>query len=887
MNKLRHVCTYVTIVAMMCLNSFAVMPLSVSADDEPTVSESTVSEPEMSENTEPEPEVSEVIESEPAASEESDGIETYADTSDFDDLEGNGTSDVPYQISSKDDIIILAAAVNGGNNCANKYFELGKDIQESLTAPIITGEFSGNFNGKGKTIEISKNESGGNDIGLFRRIGRGGEVIDLNVKFAIEKGGSNIGGIAVENDGIIKGCSYSSNIVNAVGNVGGIAAVNNGTIENCSYSGNIIYCGGNVGGIAAENNGTIKNCYLSGNITCSGDYIGGIAGKNHNIITLCHASGNIKSSGNFVGGIAGYNYNSGAVEKCYNTCYVEGANNIGGVVGYNNAARVENCYNTCFVKGYKYVGGVVGYNNSATVRYCYNIGDIGGGFVGGVVGTNQGGTVDNCYYLIDKADNAADGDSDSSGAVCITAEKFADQATFITWDNSGVWQMSGLQIRPLLKDNVENNVGRLPVPDSALNDMFSGSGTADDPYLINNINDLKNLRDFVNSGNAAKNKSFKLTNNITISDNNWEPIGVYVRDNISEWKPFAGIFDGGAGDKKYEIKNMNITSKIDGAGLFGNNAGIIKNLGIRNGSVTGLNDIGSIAGYNSGTIERCYNEYCTVDGRDRAGGIVGNNAGTVKICYNTGNVTSPVSAKLRNGSVGGIAGDNSGTIEDCYNTGDVSGFQYIGGVVGFLSGDGKVSRSYNIGDVSSQRTVGGVIGYNGQNITSCFYLEGCVTTANIDNKDEKTIIDNNGTAISEREFENQSLFEDNNKWFFKGTADNYIWIMLEKPVGKNFLRPVFGYHPEVPPGAEYEEENGSETTDQDSSGSVGGGYYPWFPPLINNNDSNSDENEDDVSSAAGVLEDSSFIEGAVPVIGIIIPIAVSSVLIIKLRRRKE
>ena len=887
MNKVRHICTYFTAAAVLCLNLLTVMPLSVSAEDEPTVSESTVSEPEpeVSEDITPEPEVSEGAMSEPDASEEENyEIEPLADTEPASpakiigltgDGEGvEGSEGNPYLIKKLDDLKTLAEAVSGGENCENTYFELVNSFGcewKTLTIGNSSHPFSGKFNGRGNALSDLYYTSGG----LFGNVGGDGEIFDLEVRSSISGSNGNVGGIAGVNEGKITNCNYIAFINNCSGdNVGGIAGENKGTITNCSSSGKISGSGRNIGGIAGVNEGTITNCYISrsecSNFDYSGNNAGGIAGANCGTIQYCHTSGNINGSAGNVGGIAGHNYNTGEVKECYNTCYIEGANNVGGVVGCNDNAEVWNCYNTSLIKiSGGNAGGVAGSNiNSGIIVNCYNIGEIND-HAGGVVGTNTDSTLTDCYYLKDKSGNEIEG----NGAYGITAGDFKLQGTFWSWDFGSVWKMSSY--RPVFKNNAESDVGELLKSDSELDEMFNGkgTGTANDPYLINGITDLNNLQRFVNSGNTAEGRYFKLMDNIALSGY-WTPIGIYDRIYTANWKPFAGIFDGNG----YEIKNLRINlPDKDGVGLFGNNAGIIKNLGIRNGSVTGYNEVGSIAGYNSGTIERCYNENCNASGRDRIGGIVGNNPGIVQICYNTGTVN------CSNGSCGGIAGDNGGTIENCYNTGTISGNKYVGGVVGYLSGTGEINKSYSIGYISANEDVGGVAGYNGTRTTSCFYIANRVTTNSSADK-----IDNNGTAILEEKFADQDFFE-NEEWFFNGTEYNYIWVMLENPVSGDFVRPIFGYK-RYSEDSETPDEDGNVTETipgQEGGGSGSWGYdYPWSPSG-NNNNSNSDKDEDDVSSAAGVLEDSSFVESAVPVIGIVIPIAVSSIFIFKLRKRKE
>ena len=78
-----------------------------------------------------------------------------------------------------------------------------------------------------------------------------------------------------------------------------------------------------------------------------------------------------------------------------------------------------------------------------------------------------------------------------------------------------------------------------------------GSGTAEDPFLIKDIDDLIRFRDEVNAGNTYAGKTIKLANDINLGSEEWTPIG-----NSSN--NFMGYFDGN--DKT--ISNLAITGML-------------------------------------------------------------------------------------------------------------------------------------------------------------------------------------------------------------------------------------------------------------------------------------------------------------------------------------
>lgn len=206
---------------------------------------------------------------------------------------------------------------------------------------------------------------------------------------------------------------------------------------------------------------------------------------------------------------------------------------------------------------------------------------------------------------------------------------------------------------------------------------LKGSGTETDPYLIEDLYDLEYFRDRVNrnlTGDTFKIAFFKLTDDIDMSEN----YGHFPAESIdfyNYWEPiscFEGVFDG----NDHKISGLYTNEGAVGGGLFGENDGTIKKLGVSGTHVQGKGYVGGIAAINEGIIEHCYSD-CAVtvyaqNGNAYAGGIVGLNgtrgiSGKVVNCYNTGSVSGDTSA--------GIVGKNEtadidSLVENCYNIGN-------------------------------------------------------------------------------------------------------------------------------------------------------------------------------------------------------------------------
>ena len=251
-----------------------------------------------------------------------------------------------------------------------------------------------------------------------------------------------------------------------------------------------------------------------------------------------------------------------------------------------------------------------------------------------------------------------------------------------------------------------------------MENTLKGSGTDDNPYLIDSADELAQFKDIVNSG--YQNACGVLTQDIDLSQlsnaaerENWTPIG-YSPDG-DETTAYMGTFDG----QGYTISNLKINRpEENNIGLFGcvYTDGVIKNLAV-SGTVTGYEYVGGVVGDNNGTILNCNNSG-TVNGTDYGvGGIAGYNNGNSQIinCNNSGDVIG------EGRSVGGITGYNSGIVTNCTNVGNVSGASNTGGISGGNSGydyygsgyQGCVTNSNNFGTITGMgENVGGIMGYN-------------------------------------------------------------------------------------------------------------------------------------------------------------------------------
>ncbi len=231
----------------------------------------------------------------------------------------------------------------------------------------------------------------------------------------------------------------------------------------------------------------------------------------------------------------------------------------------------------------------------------------------------------------------------------------------------------------------------------------SGSGTANDPYLIFNPIHLYNVRNFTGYSDVY----FKLMSDIDLSefiaDNSptegWEPIGLAS-------SPFMGHFDG----NNHTISGIKINRAMDNVGLFSCLSGAeIKNLIITGSTVEGNSRIGSIAGVSQNSTITGVTAQLNVKGSEFSGGMIGvSQAGdTLENCAFNGDV------QCQSDYTGGFsASAYLLTISNSQvNSSIIQGGQYTAGAVGcghtVVLNENKISCNH----ISGTNGTAGVIGY--------------------------------------------------------------------------------------------------------------------------------------------------------------------------------
>ena len=281
----------------------------------------------------------------------------------------------------------------------------------------------------------------------------------------------------------------------------------------------------------------------------------------------------------------------------------------------------------------------------------------------------------------------------------------------LTWkptDSGFNYPLSETEIK-ICKESVTNAISNPfeitkskypPIPVN-LSDMFEGEGTEQNPYLIQSADDMWALSNYTKGKSFTDvNTYFKLTADIDLSAENWNPI---CSSNESGWVASANSFNGNFdGNGKTITFVGTYTGDVWAKGLFSAIGGYVHDLTIR-GSITtemgrvgslasmamsgarienitsyvnitaGNNQVGGIIGYIAEanvTLTNCVN-YGNITGRELVGGIVGGSWQNVNYvgCKNYGNITATLC------NVGGIVSEKyaSATLTNCTNEGTITG----------------------------------------------------------------------------------------------------------------------------------------------------------------------------------------------------------------------
>lgn len=518
--------------------------------------------------------------------------------------------------------------------------------------------------------------------------------------------------------------------------VGGITGylINHSTVEECFFEGTLESYDVNTGGIVgiSEMTTDIRNCYSSGRIYATRHYVGGIIGNCHTFtnVTNCYSNMMIMSDGSLTGAIYGYNNGMGNVTNCYYDKQMSTLNTDFNVPGLLTRTMTNASWQ------------VLGDRFETTENYYPHIKGFSMGspmVVMSVTPIFLNATDDDHYEKVDDLANDFDLGGESSGAVW-SATSWNDAITVEDASYHATVNKEGIVDLIVRMDALQRTYVIIPHKAPFL-------GSEENPFIIDNLTDLTNFRNGINSGLDFIYRRFKIAY-INLPNIHWLQTSDIDLASVANWtpvgnadKPFKGYYDGGG----HKILNLTINkSSLDYQAMFGyQNGGCISNLiivnsnvkaknkvailsaytyrgdikhcKVINGNVYGTNDVAGICAVFYGNtggnyIYDCRNEHSNIDGNQHVAGICAEvyEYGGINHCYNSGNIHGRTSSNTR---VGGMCGyyhsganasyyDNPKMyIRECLNQGNNHAGDEVAGILGRGEG-GYVIRCINTGDIS-------------------------------------------------------------------------------------------------------------------------------------------------------------------------------------------
>ena len=176
-----------------------------------------------------------------------------------------------------------------------------------------TAPFTGTFNGQEHTLgSLYIDMPGASYVGLFGVTSSAALVENVGVTSAQISGGSSVGALVGDNDGMVKASYAIGTVTGSINNTGGLVGRNEpqGTISD-DYSNVTVNGFGGTGGLVGNNVlGIISNTYSLGAVTAGSgsDAVGGLTGLNTGAISNSYSTGLVSGSGSTdVGGLVGLN----------------------------------------------------------------------------------------------------------------------------------------------------------------------------------------------------------------------------------------------------------------------------------------------------------------------------------------------------------------------------------------------------------------------------------------------------------------------------------------------------------------------------------------------------------------------------------------------------
>jgi hypothetical protein len=365
-------------------------------------------------------------------------------------------------------------------------------------------------------------------------------------------GGSYIGGIAGESNGIQNSYVLISEDVSGVFNVGGVSGKDYLGVSNTNVAVmGSVSASDFTGGLVGEAHADISDSFASvaGNISGE-NYTGGLVGKiwTNNISNSFSSIGGNITGHDYTGGLIGHSGGNILNSSTYIGGNISGTDYVGGLTGYAGTAVITNTDTRVLgnLTGSNYVGGLSGFfgNNSSGAHIDDSDSDVGGilsgiSEVGGLIGQFYGGNIVSSYF----AQGAVVG---GNSAADLFGYIYPHNEYTLTYaDDEKIWEIADLPLFPNFLDTI--NQGLSPTIYEVSACLNQGR-----PYLIEFVSTFTNNCTSGEGGRIFRERSF------------WKTIDVRATSKIEKT---LGFKLDSAFPKDTAIKFNEISNKLDIAKL--------------------------------------------------------------------------------------------------------------------------------------------------------------------------------------------------------------------------------------------------------------------------------------------------------------------------------
>jgi hypothetical protein len=571
--------------------------------------------------------------------------------------------------------------------------------------------------------------------------------------------GGIVGQVTTSSELIITDCTFSGTMIGSAYDYHGAMAGSAGkiTMTNITVTGTVggdQYVGGLVG---STQGGSIQDVVVSGpDLETSGTFTGGLVGYNETAdlnISSVIISKNIISAGAYTGGLIGQAY-SGTTAGSQITHAIMNGNitataYTGGLIGSSVAAsQISNSYVSSDIThaAGTDVGGLIGVSIGDTIRDVFTLvtisgtGAPAGGLIGNAavvtitnahttvklsspsstrqatIGTQSSTTVTNTYWNVE-ASNIFD---DTAGQPIATL--YTPASAYVGFDFTTVWGIvqdstTSQYTFPYLQDLAIPEKSKI---DSWIDYDYTGKGLATDPYLINNITDLNNVR---NNPHAY----YRVTTDLTLTD---------------AWSSIPKVYAGGIDGQNHTLSDLTVAATSTATNGFINAVAgdyHLHDWKIANFTTTGnYAQKGFIATATAGTLTIANLSFIggainPATAQTNTGTLIGQVSGATTI--NISNIDSNLSIKgttNTGGLIGNLTSTATATLSDIQFTGTLTTTgSGTGGIIGTItSGTVTLSNITQSSDISSTTALGGYIGQVAATATAVS-IDGGTMTGNI------------------------------------------------------------------------------------------------------------------------------------------------------------